>query len=1461
MKFNAVLELAKISVNEFIALLQKETVLNSLNRRVIVECNETHKLERLRELFTSEISSETAECLYLNQQIDQMIELKAPVLENLDFVLKPSDILIIPITPLTIVHHSRLSKIQLLIVLRALQQFLQKKSEKLLCGWELTALNEYDYFSNTSTGIDWFFFHPFVKLITPKGEKDSLLFNMTLEEHPYDRVKCYLTPKQFVTLQKLHGLNTLAETTFSQNIAPLIVPQDTDTVRLKTIKKMLTPKNEIKDTLSACIAVHTILSKRPLEGLSDTEAQFYDNLGMIYNPVQHIVEINSKITVNLNPIEINTAAPLGIDNASNHTAIAVKPVSSSLSKRLLQLLKDIELQTVLLEETLLTVPTLTDPFKAEDEMLICEILQNKNPLILKLGELAKDKTFSSEDRIHLLNWVKSNLHTLTNIVEKFSILQFRLSTYELTKQIIELLMSLRYDVEKRDIDYLNAQIHLFKEALLNACLYSGQYELVHSWLDIFATIPCPLSENTAYHFYYSTGLDCHYRFLVAQLTGDLDTAITLGNQNKVFIESAFSLLLQQYGKNKKSGHQRSKPQISYDPNSATLFLQATKKYISLYALSHLSFSTELIHSNRFLEACESLKVVANDLEGITTYNEIVARIKSEFNLIIDSSTKKKKSHPSHELTTTKTRWCSVRHYLKMKRALQNHLPAHFILTEKNESITLTAKKESQAKALFLNLKKHSITCTLDKKSIHLALLTSTPLDNLKKALQVPMEKYTTHPDSIPPKTETTREELLFRSLKNLHYKYFGDQKKVIFDVLNEELKIFLNQCKNPSTRIKTLLMLVSLHLSSSFTHWSSGQYQESEKFFTETNNYANSAYQLLEKLSNTEHYTEAAHLCWIIKEKLESHLDITTQVVFTSFLKSSSEYLTSLKLTLAGKANTFFWCQVGVNNLLTFYKNSEEIRVILARKPVCFDVKDYINHEKLLVESTQLCFEAAYELLTETALARIEGNSPEIAMERAQTAYNSLCELRDHYALTLPAHIRSYILVLKTIFEPNLDLTKALSHLNEALKTANTHPNIIHKIEILLRKIDWISNNPIDSKIESILGEMTQLYHYLRSLKPGHATIFSNQIMITVQRYFFLFFSLNIPIINLLSSFPHKDAIALHEITLSIVNHMENTLLIKDGSDFAISSFDNINTLKMIIKIRMLLISHSALERRIRNDLYLESQYSDNIHLLIPKMIITFSDLLRYDDHLISPHSPLIRLAVACQQMMNYSSTEEKSTDSDIQSLASCYKTVAELTINTLPMLLQEQFKPFCEPEQNVMHSFQQLITLVNCLNDAHVSNARKIHSDNVTLIRKMSERLPDNMYIAYTLYKVLSDNNSSDIQCPDAIEACRKAADAGHPHAQFYYSKILDNGYFGSPINREKAQDYLQLSLEQDYYRAQIRIAKLYKSGLFGKSEYTEECAQHYAEAAMSNAEIPDSKKQHLHQEHDVIYIPNQLY
>ncbi len=1462
MKFDKVLDLAKVAIEEFIALLEKETVFNSLNRRVIVESNETAKLDRLRLLFTSDLSPETASSLYLNQQIDQMIELKDPILGSLDFTLAPIDSLIIPITPLTLVYHSKLSKSQILTFLRSLQLFLDKKSNQLLCGWELTRLNEYDYYTNTATGIDWAFFRPFVKSTTPDGEKDSLLFNMAIEGHAYDTIQCFLTPKQFVTLQKTNGLNSQAEIVCAQNLVEFITPQQTDTSRLTTIKKMLTPKDGKKDFVVICQTIHSILSKRPQEGLSETETLFYNNLGRIYNPVRRIVEINSEIPVEEKPNSAETLKPEGNKNPTTNSATKLDHSSLSLSKKLLQSLSNIELHAVLLQETLLTLPTLTDPFKAEDEKLICELLHSKAPLFQELKKLATDKSFTIEDQTHLVSWLMSSMHLLTELIEQFSALHFRLSTLELSTYLIELLMSLRSDCGSKESDYLNNQIHLLKEDLLNACLFSGHYERVLSWLAIFATIPCTFSENTAFPFYYSRGQDLHFRSQVAHLTGDFETASELGNQTKDVIEQAFSLLLTQYGKKQKTSKQRAQPQIQYDPAIATDFLNATKKYIKCYALSHSALSTELFQFNRFLEAYESLKIVANDLENSKTYLEILDRIRSKFNLKFDSKSKQKKSTTSHELTTQKMRWCMVRNFLLIKRVLRSHLPPHFDLIENNETLVLLANKETQATALFAKLKKYSVTCTIDKKSINFTSFTTIQLDNLKKVLLSPPEKPSLH--KIVPssnKTEIGHEALRFRCLKNLHYKFFEHQKKAVFDVLDDELQVFYNQCKNPLLRMKTLLILVSLNLSSSFSSWASGQYQDAEDFFTSANTHSNTACQLLSNLSNNEHFAEASQICSIIKDKIESHIEVTTQVLFTSFLNSSSDYLNSVKPLLQGKISTFHWCHIGVNKMVTFFKNSEEIREVLFRKTLCFESKDYEKRHQLLVESTQLSFEAAYELLTQTALTKAEGNSPKIALERAQSAYKNLCDLKDQSGISLPAHIRSYIFVLKTIFESDLNLNQVLDHLNEALKIVNSNTNVAHKIEVILRKMDWISNGKIDSKIMRIIDELNQLFKLLRSLTTERAKSFSNQIMIAITRYFFLFFSYSLPFTDILSPTLQHDALELHELIQSIITYLEDTILVKDGSEFAISSLDNINTLKMIVKIRMLLISHSNLETKIRGDLVQKSDYSEGIQLLIPKMTITFSELLRHDDLLITPHSPLISLAITCQHMLSYSTAEQHNTNPEIQNLVSCYKTVSELTINIFPVLLQDQFKPFCEPNEDALSGFRQLILLTDCLNNAHLAYGLTISPDHLPLIRKMRDRFPNNIYIGYTLFRALSENNPRDTPCPEAIEACCKAADAGHSHAQYYYSVILVRGDFGATIDRDRAQDYLQKSNKQGYYRAQIRLAKLHKSGLFGRSEYNNEAAQLHAEAAMDNSETPDQARQELAAKFDVYFVPNQLH
>lgn len=1465
MKLNTVYERGKLTIEEFISLLEKDCVVNSLHRRVIVECADSSKLERLRFLFTSELSSETATCLYLNQQIDLMIELKDPALGQLDFSIKPIDILITPLTPLTLVHNSKISRTNLLTFLRSLLVFLNRKSERMLCGWELTTLNELNHYANTATGIEWLFIQPFIESTTPMGEEESLFFNGTLEKNSYKPIRCFITPKQFVTLQRLFGFSTNAEKIFFQSLAELIAPHDCDTARIKTIKKILTTPFEKKDLVLTCQSIQSMLAKKPTEALSSEEDQFYNTLAKICAPVEKIVNTNGAVIVEKKQTTLETPKASVKIETIERTNSVLSTSTSSLPKKTCQQIKAIELHAVLLFDSIMTIPTLADPFKAEDEKLICDLLPNRDPLFKALNSLGNKKDFTLENRIQLINWLKSNLNLLTTLIENFSTLHFRISTLELSELLIKLLISLREGIDSANLEYINNRIQLLKEDLLNACLYSGQYERLCTWLDTFATIPCTCSKETAYQFYYSKGIDSHFRCLVAQLTGDYDSAIKFGSQVKANINHALGLLSTHYGEDqKKITTKRGQvvQQKQYDPDIATQFLIASKQYIKCYAIAHLALSTELTSSNQFLDACESLRIVADDFEDSKTYHDLSGQIKSKYGLVSESSSKQIKPRVSHDLSNNKIRFNLLRHLLTIKRTVELHLRPHFDITIRNETLILVANNETRSLSVFKKLKKHSVDCTIDSNTIILSNFNSIQMKNIVEALSAQQPKSISNLDGIDTlKNSIAKEELHYRCLKNLHYRFFEPQNKTVFEVLNNELCVFYKKCQHPLLRLKTLLILVSLNLSESFKFWASGNYKEALQLFTEVNTHAYSAYQLISELAQTKYFYEASNIVRLIREKIDSHNDITSKVLFTSFLESCSKALSSVKDSFVGKLPSFHSFHFNVSNMVQFYESFEEIRNTLFNKPLCFERKDYDRRHQQLVESTFLCFESAYELLTQTTLSNIEGNSSEQAMIRAKKAYQNLCDLKTLYSISFPPHINSYIFVLKTIFENDLTLEKVIDYLNSAFNTISSNPNILHKIEIILRKNDWISNSSEKNKIRHITEELHQLIKILQSLKNEHRKAFASSILVYITRYLFVFFSYDFILKEVSCPSSQMDAIVLYDKTISIISFLESTLSIIDETEFSKTSVKNIKVLKTIIDFNKLLILNRDLEKKLREDLVLEEEFTEKIELLLPKASLSFTALLKHEELLVVPHSPLFQLAVTCQEMVTFSAKEINHSNADIQKIAGCYNNVSRHIIDLLPLILEDEYTPFSEEPFEATQAFQQLILLIDCLNKAHQGHGNNISADQLPFLRKMCDSFPDNQYIQYTLFTALSDNNPREQPCPEAVDFCRRAADAGHPHAQYYFSRILDQGWFGVIRDRVKAQDYLSRSNAQEYYRAQIRLAKLHKSGLFGQSEHNKEAETLHANAAMSNPETPNETRQKLAKEFDVIFIPNQLY
>jgi hypothetical protein len=1498
MKFDTLLELTITTTKDMIALLENGTTSNSLGQRVIIGIDSPKTAERLGELF-SQASSSTqqsnyAVCIgqYLNQMIHQMDALMTRSAsksngsaghEQSNGGVNPKDFFFIPMAPVILSYPSTLSQTQVLGFLKNLLPFLEHKNNNLLNRWHLETSESGEHFSNQATGMDWTVFLPFVKKITPPGEKDSVFFTNSIEDHLHEFIHCQLTPQQLIALQQQHGIKTLEESQFIEALKRLTQPIETDTGRVPFIKKLLSTFCHKEDCEGAFDHIDKILNHKNGVVLTEEEKKCHEALRKItspYLPIRNLKKLHLKATTT---ITLESKKP-NINGKKADLTRSLCDFSSSFPSEIIELFSEIELRFVLLEESLSTLPRLMEPYDSTDEELICDNLIDDSLSVISegiksLSVFAKQPCTTILQCSQLVVWVESAFKSqFDRIIEQLLNLHFRLSTFRLSEHFIRLIIAIKSNCGEKETDYLNNLSHDLKENFLNAFLYSGHYELLLQWLNYFKIVPCTLTSSNAYQYFYGQGVDQHYRCLLAQLVGDLTTARYHADQAKSRIDLAMTLFTNKH-----------------DLSLSEAFMIATGSFIDNFALSHLTLASEWLQCGRFTEAAESYGIHRDEISGTESFNKVIRSTNNQFRIKIPSMGPMKTSNPLFQSSLTNIRWCTLRNFLSVKRWLMAHLPNHAKVVVKNGVLTIESNDQNIIRKLSVALEKDSTPFKKNKSQITLSNFDKVKLDTLKSAFGLL--------DNISETTSTlvaswdrsvvSADKIRYRCLKNMHSKFFEPQERATFELLDRELQNFIIQCQDPLLRLKSLQWLVSLNITQAFTFWAQGETTESERHFTAAKNHAAAARQLF-----PEH-----PLLSVIDARINDHADVTTHLLSQSLFQASFQNIQALQNSDKIKSTIFHWSRLGGLHMLLYFDKVQNIRDNLLQRTLCFEPSMYEKREDLLGQATLLAFEFAYELFSQPTLARLEGNTSEVAQNRAHKAYRNLLDTQKLISIKIPAHVESYILVLRCVIEKQHE-NLAIALLKNALKIAQNNPNLLHQIDIIFRKIEWLFYLNKTVIFVNIGEELIGLLKLLKKSGTQVTKNFSQHLIVTITSYFSQHLAITLNILDCPPRSALKSVDHCFQLQLTILQYLEDAFLRKiDNAEFLSRSIESINALRdtlnnasnIIARIesthtkpnhknstRKFLIANKGpsltltinpsnkkntlsgfeLEQLLREDLAFANAVSEIDHFLIPKVFKCQNRLLAHTDMLIAPQSALIGLVVACNQMLNYSWTGPKNHLVEKSELYQCYQLIASETLTLLPKLIPTLFSVLsAQNSADPVDVFQRLTQLISGLNNAHLATGAKITAEHLPLIQEMCARYPDNFYLSYTLFVALSDNTSRTTPCPQAIDACEKAAQAGHPHAEYYYSGILRRGDFGAEIKPDVAQDYLQKSNQQGFYRAQMRLAQLHHSGFFGTSQYNKQAAKIHAKAAMCNVETPQHTKIKLMDRHDIYFLPSQSF
>lgn len=1478
MKLDKFFEKATAATQDFLRLLTSQQCMNPMDQKVIQRIDSEEKLSHLLKLFTEKNTQGSSAlypvCVarYLNQmllqlhyrtQVTQSQPKETNPEKNSENDFATEDFFFTPIEPITLIHNKTTTHTQISGYLTPLLEILNTKKTNLLHGWRLVETEKAFRFSNKATGRDWKAFLWCIGEIPTEAKIQPISFDKNINENPDEEIQCWLSVAQYYAICKNHGITVVEETHYLQNIKLLLeedLPHEDEKLsRTITILKGIAQKGDAQ-VLSVCIErLLGSIGEKSANGLS----VFCSTLNRITSAYRSMQNLNKHF-------ELIGEAIHSEEQRESMKALIFEPMPE-IPQEISTTLCSINHGLFLLSKTAETLPTLPSPYDFNDETIISDIFINLDSIKLKMREITRffidEKTTKTQRRI-LCDWVK---RSLMDVLSRSTSQLYAKNCFRLTIQLsiilINFIVAIKPLGDKEQALSLNNCLHKIKISLVNAEISSGRYEMALHWIEFIKPIPCTFTESNAKQFYYGNAINLIETATIAQLSGDLKAARLYAEQSKQSMDNTLKLFLK-----------------NIDLTNIQIFFGETKSLLRSFAHFYFALGTEQLQDNDSVGAIESFSLF-DQYYGHSILRDLISAINNAQRVQRFSQPDRPTPNRLTKCSVENTRWGIIRNFLSIKSWIESNTPENTTLAVQQESITLSSTQAELIKRLSANLTSNKVTHNKaiqetknkkdkkDKKtdsSITFSDFSSLRLTDIQSSFSKDTLENIANTSTSPPKitvnccdddTLLPTELLQFRSLRNAHYASLSKNQTDTAPGLIEMTSAFIKNAKDPLLTVKALQLLIRVNLTQSFSQWELGHEAEYLTYLDSAKALAERAHQLAQQPN-----PEMSHLLASITSAITEHTHVTQSCLFRGNFQQATQTLDSIQNTDATNKSLFHWMRLGREAIPLYCTIFTVAREHILKTSVCFDKNDYKKLEGLLYSITQVSFEMTYELFTQATLKESDEQKANLVEQQMKLALKRLGDLREPLSIKKSPHIQWYVYVIQSLFNDSTDI-ESQTRLDQALALAQKHNNLIHQVDILLRKIDWHCIKQSSDPFQKMIPEVDKLFSLLRSLSNSHPSLndkLRDFIVLIVLTYFYKELALSGEAFACLPTSMLNAADSVMTLQLQILDYFETTLLPKENTS-PLQSYNKevILNLRKILACNKKTIAAICFEETALQPLATERFSSVGDLVLIPNILIASAALLAYEGELISPENPIFGIISHYNKMQSTIDTEDPRDPATCSQLKEHYLAVMARVKETMAKRIFSIIPLLCEPEeQPADHWLARLNDLIDCLNKAHIPSSGPIAATHRPLIERMQRAFPENPYMAYTFFRAHTDSIPVKTPCPRALEACLFAANAGYPQAIFRYSQLLQTGDYCATTDWILAKQRLQEMADKGYYKAQLRLAKVHLNGLFGYDKNTK-TANAAAIQAMENPETPLNSRQKIlsrYEDENLIFIPYQF-
>ena len=1256
-----------------------------------------------------------------------------------------------------------------------------------------------------------------------------------------------MTAEEYQRIHRDHGIAIPFDQHYLHSLKQLLITDAHESLnQLKSNLISLAVKKSAQDLFTI---TQSVVDRNKATASNGTMV-FYQTLERMCFIYRVSKELHQKVSL----VKTEHTEPTSATKQSKTLVLSLDELNEAFPEATVQKLVDCVTLSLALLKTLQTLPPIEEPYDPEIEKIVSENILSVGELFLNLEELTliAEKIDKNPRQTELLiKWLnESSMSLFGDIINALYIIRYDTSIIHLSTKLIDLLQAINRDCDEEQTRYLIMSVHGLKDNMINSMISSGQYAPIMYWLPYFEKIFSTLQTKAQYDCHLQQAADHNYRALVAQHLCEYKAA-------RYHLDKAWECMA--------NGLHAF---VDNSPTDVESFENSIVSVLQSIALCYQALGIEQFESSLFVDAAATFLQCSDQTER--DYHTLITHTvnKLQNKTVVRTQNKAQENQVRINDTRINLNWCVVANFLLIKRWLSANTPPNTTLSDKDGSLILSSLDKSAIRRFSELLTEQEVIHTTSTNSITFDEFTKLDIAAIKKALSKSKKKEKSDSKEIVPLSSELSlslqpsanlesvplEELKFRRLKSMHYKSLHHYDQTYFQLLEKKLALFYYQCQNPFLKIKALELLVSTKLIQSLSIWTRDIATDPDHFkcLSAAKEYAEAGQQFFmgrESLKNPE----INAILHNITERIKTHQTILEEYLKELDIFKLRKVLGSHMLPESADRLYFLSVQLGTEKIISHYSAASGLRKRYLKATLCCDKATYTTRRELICQSTLFCFEIAYELLTQENLLNIEHNSKEIALGRIQEELRILLEVQASMGLKFSATIESYILVVQTKTEKNLSLDSALKLLESAFKLVDKNKNTVHSALILLAKIEHILEQAIKDPFLKIKPYLNELFDFIKKISTDRTLINENNndyVAHEVCQYILCYLALS------------QESLLLFDLE-SLNNSFKQQLSIVQYYERTLCSGRNLSKIRLIVKNHcgqitarlnksMKTIAAIGLEKKVRQDLIFENEISEDENLLIQKVLLSQQNLSTFRGQLISPNSPLISLMVGCNDMFQYPCCKVKLGKNFSKELSESYLLIADVAKHWVTKFLPAKMLKVLSGDDEGKNWFEPLTQLIACLNNAHFAIGLAISAEHIPLIRSMYQLYPENPYLSFTLFEALTVNSSKDTHCPEAVEACFKAAKAGHSHAEYWAARLLESGDYGAERNPDLAAVYLERSNQQGYYKAQLHMARSDTIGFFART---------HAKAAMMNPETPNATRIELMDTYGITYIPSQVY